>query len=70
MRGTNQQGERHMLAFQLSEADGELLIIGLVAIIAAMIYHKLDQMMKLQERTNELLEKRSGEKPAGPGASA
>jgi preprotein translocase subunit YajC len=60
-----------MLAFQLSEADGEMLIIGLVAIIAAMTYHKLDQMMKLQERTNELLAKLApGEKPADPGKSA
>ena len=47
-----------MLAFQLlSETDAELLVIGLIAMIAAMTYYKLDQIAKAQEHTNELLEK-------------
>ena len=40
-----------------AEMEGELLLIGIVAIVAAFIYYKLDKMMQLQERTNELLEK-------------
>jgi hypothetical protein len=39
------------------EMEGELLLIGLIAIIGAFVYHKLDKMMQLQERTNSLLER-------------
>jgi len=56
-----------MVAFQLSEADGEMLLIGLLAMIAAMIFYKLDQMMQVQSRTNDLLAKLvPGDKPSGP----
>ena len=40
-----------------AEMEGELLLIGLIAIIGAFLYHKLDKMMQLQEKSNELLEK-------------
>ncbi len=40
-----------------AEMEGELLLIGIIAIIGAFIYHKLDKMMQLQGKGNELLEK-------------
>ena len=48
-----------------AEIEGELLIIGVIAIIGAFLYYKLDMWMRLHERTNELLEKLVGEKDAG-----
>lgn len=47
----------NLLAFQLSETDAEMLIIGLLAMVAAMIFYKLDLMTKALDRTNELLAK-------------
>jgi len=40
-----------------AEIEGELLLIGIVSIIGAFIYYKLDMWMGVHERTNELLEK-------------
>ena len=60
-----------MVAFFLSSADGEMLVVGLLAMLGAMIFYKLDQMMKLQEKTNELLAKSvSGGKPDDPKKTA
>ena len=44
-----------------AEMEGELLLIGIIAILGAFIYHKLDKMMQLQNKTNKLLEKLAGE---------
>ena len=48
-----------------AEMEGELLLIGIIAIVAAFIYHKLDKMMQLQERSNELLERIADGKSGG-----
>jgi dolichol kinase len=42
--------------------EGELLLIGVIAIIGAFIYYKLDLWMQLHEKTNKLIEKLIDEK--------
>jgi len=54
-----------MDAWYSAEIEGELLIIGVIAIVAAFVYHKLDKWMQLHEKTNELLENLLEEKGSG-----
>jgi hypothetical protein len=45
------------MEFYAAEIEGEILLIGMVAILGAFFYYKLDLMMQLMAKNNELLEK-------------
>jgi len=49
------------MEFYAAEIEGEILLIGMVAILGAFFYYKLDLMMQLMAKNNELLEKLVGQ---------